>query len=97
MYTFNLPAACPRGANFIVMVKPNAGATTNAFYACTVEVENSTSLSAWCRKADNALKDGDFYVYSYGSIICVPLIGSNSMSITGNYNHLLTNCARGAS
>ena len=48
----------------MVMVTPNTEQSVTAFYTCTAKVENSTSFSVWCRKADNTFMDGNFYVYT---------------------------------
>ena len=73
-YTITFPKIHPNLANFAVMAVPYTGSSTswdttnNTDYICTTKVENSNSLSVWCRRpavsAAFGIISGNFYVYT---------------------------------
>jgi hypothetical protein len=73
-YTITFPSIHPNLANFAVMAVPYTGSSTswdttnNTDYICTTKVENSNSLSVWCRRpgvsAAFGIISGNFYVYT---------------------------------
>ena len=73
-YTITFPAVHPNGSNFVVMAVPYTSSssswdsTLNTDFVCTTKVENSLSMSVWCRRPGQApaqgMIHGSFYVYT---------------------------------
>jgi hypothetical protein len=73
-YTITFPSIHPNQANVVVMAVPYTGGSTSwdstnsTDYVCTTKVENSNSLSVWCRRpgvsAAFGIISGNFYVYT---------------------------------
>ncbi len=72
-YTITFPAAHPNGNNFVVMAVPYTSSssswdsTLNTDFVCTTKVENSLSMSVWCRRPGQAPAQGMIH----GSFLCL--------------------------
>ena len=63
VYTFTFPAH-PSGLDYMVFAQAFTGATSSAFFTCTVSTSTSGAFNVWCRTAANAIIDGNFVVYT---------------------------------
>ena len=62
LYTFTFPAH-PSGTGYLVFVQPYTTATASTYFTCTASTSTSAVFNVWCRKADNAIVDGNLFCY----------------------------------